>query len=219
MNNIQNNTSNILNVSIKNYPECGWCSDKTNEEILNIPWPIWSQWLFVSQRMGKKEWGAVFWVKDNTITNFKVPKQEVTSVDCEFKEELGGDGIIHSHHDMGAFHSSQDDTHARNLYQYSIVLTNSDGSICTKRVKLPCGAFGYMQVRLRIIDLPEVDFAKIGEKKREFLAELPEKGLLQQDQFDELQMHCEECVKADCHSCETFLAMQEMEAGLLDAED
>ena len=217
MNNIQNNTSNILNVSIKNYPECGWCSDKTNEEILNIPWPIWSQWLFVSQRMGKKEWGAVFWVKDNTIINFKVPKQEVTSVDCEFKEELGGDGIIHSHHDMGAFHSSQDDTHARNLYQYSIVLSNSDGSICTKRVKLPCGAFGYMQARLRIVDLPGIDLAKIAEKKKDPLAEHPEERFEQEARLDELGMQCEECVKSDCSNCEIFLAMQEMEAGIFDA--
>lgn len=214
MNNIQNNASNILNVIIKNYTDCGWCSDRTNEEILDIPWSVWSQWLFISQRMGKKEWGAIFWIKDNTITSFKIPQQEINSVECEFKEELGGDGIIHSHHDMGAFHSSQDDTHARNLYQYSIVLSNSEGSICTKRVKLPCGAYGYMQVRLKIIDLPELDFAKIGEKKKEFFAMHPEEKFRQEARFDELEMQCEECVRHDCHSCEIFLAIQKTEAGM-----
>ena len=93
--------SNILEVKIKNYGECGFCTERDNQETLKIPWNIWSQWLYISQCMGDKEWGAVFWVKDNTITGFKIPKQEVGSVDCEFKEELGGDGIIHSHHDMG----------------------------------------------------------------------------------------------------------------------
>ncbi len=214
MNDIQNNASNILNVSIRNYTDCGWCSDKANEEILNIPWSIWSQWLYISRRMGKKEWGAIFWVKDNTVTGFKIPRQEVNTVECAFKEELGGDGIIHSHHDMGAFHSTQDDAHARNLYRYSIVLSNSDGSVCTKRLKLPCGAFGYVQVRLGIVDLPEIDLEKIGEKKRELTSEQSEAELCRQAQCDELQMQCEECVRSDCHGCEIFLAMQKIEAGM-----
>jgi len=214
MDNIQNSASNILNVSVKNYTDCGWCSDKAKEEILNIPWSIWSLWLFISQRMGKKEWGAIFWVKDNIVTGFKIPKQEVNVVECAFKEELGGDGIIHSHHDMGAFHSSQDDAHARNLYQYSIVLSNSDGSICTKKLKLPCGSFGYMQVRLGIIDLPEIDLAKIGEKKREPAPEQPGEELFQEARCDELQMQCEECARIDCYGCEIFIAMQKMEAGM-----
>lgn len=214
MNNIQNNASNILNVNIKNYTDCGWCSDKTNEEILNIPWSIWSQWLFISQRMGKKEWGAIFWVEDGAVTGFKIPKQEVSSVECAFKEELGGDGIIHSHHDMGAFHSSQDDAHARNLYRYSIVLSNSYGSICTKRLKLPCGAFGYVQVRLGIVDLPETDLEKIGEIKREATSEQSEEELCLQARYDGLQMQCEECARSDCYGCEIFLAMQKIEAGM-----
>ena len=56
--------SNILDVKIKNYGECGFCSDHDHKETLKIPWSIWSQWQYISQRMGEKEWGAVLGVKD-----------------------------------------------------------------------------------------------------------------------------------------------------------
>ena len=197
--------SNILDVRIKNYGECGFCSEHDNQETLKIPWDIWSQWMYISQRMGEKEWGAIFWVKDDTITGFKIPKQEVGSVDCEFKEELGGDGIIHSHHDMGAFHSSQDDAHARNLYTYSIVTANSKGNIATKRVKLPCKGFGYIKISLQLIELPAIDLSKINEKTRELL---PETG----SAFEEEDHPCETCQTGDCENCEQlgmpFLACQ-----------
>ena len=193
--NNQAKKSNILDVKIKNYGECGFCSDHDHKETLKIPWSIWSQWLFISQQMGGKEWGGIFWVKNNTVTSFKIPKQEVSSVDCEFKEELGGDGIIHSHHDMGAFHSSQDDAHARNLYTYSIVTANSKGSIATKRVKLPCNAFGYVEVKLQLIEVPEIDLSKIAEKTRELIPEAS-------SEFQVNAHPCETCQTQDCELCE-----------------
>lgn len=206
--NVQTKKSNILDVKIKNYGECGFCAEHDHKGTLNIPWDIWSQWLFISQRMGDKEWGAIFWVKDNTVTGFKIPKQEVTSVECEFKEELGGDGIIHSHHDMGAFHSSQDDAHARNLYTYSIVIANSKGSIATKRVKLPCNGFGYVKVGLQLVDLPETDLSKITEKTRELLPEVS-------SAFEESEHPCDTCQTGDCDNCEhigmPYLACQACE--------
>jgi len=191
--------SNILDVEIKNYGECGFCSCMDNKETLKIPWAIWSQWTYISRLMQDKEWGAVFWVKDNTITSFKIPRQEVTSVECEFKEDLGGDGIIHSHHDMGAFHSSQDDAHARNLYTYSIVIANSKGSIATKRVKLPCNGFGYRQVELELIDLPEIDLSRITEKVKEMIPEAP-------SGFGEEGYPCEDCQSGDCENCQLLYA-------------
>ena len=151
--------------------------------------------MYISQRMGGKEWGAVFWVKDNTITSFKIPKQEVGSVDCEFKEELGGDGIIHSHHDMGAFHSSQDDAHARNLYTYSIVIANSNGSIATKRVKLPCNGFGYVKISLQLVELPEIDLSKITEKASMLIPEA-------YSESQEAGHPCDNCQTGACDNCE-----------------
>lgn len=198
--------SNILEVKIKNYGECGFCADHDNREALKIPWDIWSQWMYISQCMQDKEWGAVFWVKDSAVTDFKIPKQEVTSVECAFKEELGGDGIIHSHHDMGAFHSSQDDAQARNLYTYSIVIANAKGSIATKRVKLPCNGFGYIKISLQLIELPAIDLSKITEKARELLPEAPLA-------FEESEYPCDTCQTGDCENCEhtgmPYLACQD----------
>ena len=151
--------------------------------------------MYISRLMQDKEWGAIFWVKDNTITSFKIPKQEVTSVECEFKEELGGDGIIHSHHDMGAFQSSQDDAHARNLYTYSIVTANSKGSIATKRVKLPCNGFGYVKIELKIIDLPEIDLSKISERVKEMIPEASYG-------FGADEYSCADCQTGDCENCQ-----------------
>ncbi|MDP3052423.1 MAG: Mov34/MPN/PAD-1 family protein [bacterium] len=184
--------SNILEVKIKNYGECGFCSDLDNQETLKIPWDIWSQWLHLSQCLGSKEWGAVFWIKDNSVTRFKIPRQEVSSTDCEFKEELGGDGIVHSHHDMGAFHSTQDDRHARNLYAYSIVLSNAKGYEATKRIKLPCAGFGYVRVELRLVDLPDVELSKITERPI-IEAYIPAET---QDESP-----CEKCATGDCGNC------------------
>lgn len=189
------NKSNILDVRIKNYGECGFCGEQDNRECLNIPWDIWSQWLYISRLQQDKEWGAVFWVKDSTVTGFKIPRQEVSSIDCEFKEELGGDGIIHSHHHMDAFHSSQDDTHGRNLYTYSIVITNSKGSIATKRVKLPCGGFGYVKITLQLSDLPQIELSKISQKRTDLFQEASYVS-------SEGSHPCDTCSTADCENCQ-----------------
>lgn len=204
--------SNILNIRVKNYGECGYCSDAENKVTLNIPWAIWSQWLYISQQMAGKEWGGVFWIKENTITNFKIPKQEVSSTECEFKEELGGDGIVHSHHNMDAFHSSQDDSHARNLYAYSIVISNK-GCEATKRIKLPCKGFGYLDVELRLTNCPDVDISKITEKKQEFLQET-----CHRDRQQELDLGIDEfpCYRCDNFRCKTCnVAMRGKDGELL----
>lgn len=193
--------SNILKVRVKNYGECGWCLDPENKVILNIPWHIWSQWLHVSRQMGSKEWGGVFWIKDNTVTEFKIPKQEVTLAECEFKEELGGDGIVHSHHNMDAFHSSQDNLYARNLYTYSIVLSNTKGCEATKRIKLPCGGFGYVKVELQLSDCPDIDISKISERKQEFIPETYHKNHQRELGFGADEFPCNRCDSFECKSC------------------
>lgn len=190
--------SNVLGVKVKDYGECAYCSDEDNKEILKIPWDIWSQWLYISQRMGDKEWGAVFWIKDSTITEFKIPRQEVNSTECEFKEDLGGDGIIHSHHEMEAFHSSQDDRHARNLYIYSIVITNSKGCAATKRTKLPCKGFGYVKVELRLVGCPDIELSKISQKEALYLVQ---EDTQKQLDFKSQKLPCDNCVTQDCQNC------------------
>jgi len=195
-------SSNLLDVKVENYGECGWCSSPANKVTLNIPWDIWAQWLHLSLQMGSKEWGAVFWVNDNSIVDFKIPHQEVSSADCEFKEELGGDGMVHSHHNMNAFHSSQDDHHARNLYDYSIVLSNTNRYEATMKKKLPCGGFGYIKVELRLTGCPDIDLSKIAEKKQEFFSVVQTQEEHQEHMvFDEENLPCDRCATFDCDTC------------------
>ena len=191
---MQSKNSNILNIAVKNYGECGFCTDPDNQETLSIPWDIWSQWLFISQNMGNKEWGATFWVKDKKVIRFVIPKQEVTATECEVKEELGGNGMVHSHHDMGAFHSHQDDHHARNLYEYSVVVSGK-GYEATKKVKLPCGAFGYVKIQLKVFDYPKLALENISEKKLEISGDT----ITRQNEIDDIG--CYVCRDYKCKSC------------------
>lgn len=204
LHNNSNKDSNVLDVKVRNYGECGYCTDKDNRITLNIPLTIWSQWLYISQKMGDKEWGCVFWVEDNTITHFRLPKQEVSSTECEFKDELGGDGIMHSHHDMSAFHSLQDDHHARNLYEYSIVLSNSKGYDATKRVKLPCEGFGYVKVELQLTECPELDLSKITRQGQENITETFHRDYHQDLDFGRDDGPCNRCANHDCDNCQVL---------------
>jgi hypothetical protein len=202
--------SNVLGVKVRNYGECGWCNDPERGVTLNVPWEVWTQWIHISRQMGAKEWGGVFWVKGDTVTQFKIPKQEVSGIECEFKEEIGGDGIVHSHHDMGAFHSSQDDRYARNLYAYSIVLSNSRGCEATKRVKLPCGGFGYVKVELCLVGCPEIGISNITEKDQKLtLKEMRGKEDVQKKfDFGSSVSPCDACELYDCERCEFLHEVQ-----------
>lgn len=153
--------SNILNVESKIYKNCGKCEKEEDIE-LTIPIEIWAQWLFINGKFPNKEWLGVFWVVDNRIVKFYIPKQEVSYGECEMLEDVGGNGIVHWHHTMGAFHSGQDDKHCRNLYDWSIVLS-TEGRVVNKRVQIPCGGFVYMKGELEIEGI-ECDISNISEK-------------------------------------------------------
>ena len=210
---------NILGVKVKNYGECEYCKSLDVKEELDIPWEVWTEWLYLMRQMEDKEWGAVFTVKDKVITGYKIPKQEVTGTACEFKEELGGDGMIHSHHKMGAFHSGQDDKAERNLYEYSIVLAH-ESVICTKKMKLPCGGYGYTPVDLTIIGVPQLDIENItietykdwrkdddkAESKEITVLGVKDKEVIDHygqgyAGYDELFPFCEYCDTYDCKTC------------------
>jgi len=165
--------TNILGVENRIY-ECGYC--KKEEEVLVIPWEIFSEWLYISHLVGKDEWGGVFDVVETegrmTLTNWRMPKQEKKPVSVTFLEELGGNGMVHSHHDMGHYHSGQDDKQARNLMEYSIVLSHTGYTACRKKV-LPCGGYGYIDVKIALLGAPITEssleelFVEEEEVKRE----------------------------------------------------
>jgi hypothetical protein len=158
--------------------KCAWCDkQKAEEQRIDIPYPIWQDFQFLMGRFPSLEWGAIYNVEPvgdagchGKVTDFIIPEQVVTGSEVEFTEEkdLGGNGIVHSHHSMGGFHSHTDDTSARNLYDYSIVLSTKE-NICTRRMKTPCGGFGYVKCKIVITELPErIALDKI--KKKEFKA-------------------------------------------------
>jgi hypothetical protein len=218
---ISEKDSNILNVDVDAYEDCGFCKSEKHMPELRIPWKIWAEWKFISEQMGSKEWACVFWTEKGTVTKYRIPKQEVSTCEVEVKEELGGDGLMHSHHTMGAFHSGQDDAHARNLYTYSIVLSGIE-SVCTKREKLPCGGFGYRDVKILLTDAPVVDMSLIEIKQeyqyqREYIKDdsdwakkIKARTLAErQEELDReeealYEDHCAKCKLYNCESCEYF---------------
>lgn len=155
--------SNILDIKSRDYGECGWCKDSDNVAKLKIEWSLWCTWLFINSKMDNLEWTGVYDVVDEVITNFRLPRQVVKGTECEMLEDLGGNGVVHSHHNMGAFHSGQDDKHCRNLYTYSLVLSNSNGYDGSMRRILPCGGFGHSELELEFINAPSIDLSCIQE--------------------------------------------------------
>lgn len=139
--------TNILDVKVDDHGECGFCKKQRGE--LVIPWETYAEWLLLMQKMGNQEFGAVFDVVNGIVGNVRYPEQEISSASVTFTEELGGNGVMHSHHSMGSFHSHQDDTQFRNLAEYSVVLSHS-GALGTKRVTLPCGGFGHVPLDIKL---------------------------------------------------------------------
>ena len=138
--------------------KCAWCEEhKDDEQSLGIPYEIWREWQHLNSKYPEDEWGAVYWVKDGVIERYAIPEQEISAGEVEFTgKDLGGNGLVHWHHGMGGFHSHQDDKHARNLYEYSIVLSTKE-NICTRRVKAPCGGFGYVKCGLKVTGVPDIE--------------------------------------------------------------
>lgn len=197
--------TNILEVDLKNYGECGWC--QRNKEELKIPWNTWMEWKYISSQMTDKEWTGILWIEDGIVSRHQIPKQFVSSASCEIEEELGGNGIVHSHHDMGAFHSSDDNKHARNLYDYSIVLSNNS-YVATRRISLPCGGLGYISVDLILINVPELNLNKISIKK----FESKDNFFPSQSRESSPLSPCETCGEIRCKECKSISGQFDGEA-------
>lgn len=143
---------NIFNLKFNNFVNCDYAKNKTFK--LAIPFKIWSEWLYIMHQYPDTEFSCVFWVNNDVVTRYEIPQQEVSSASVEMKDTSSANGIMHSHHKMGAFHSHQDDEQTRNLYEYSIVLAFS-GYNASKRIKTPCNAFAYANLEIVIPDLPK----------------------------------------------------------------
>lgn len=179
-----NKNTNILDIKVIKCGDCDYMKQQPEEKIY-VPFGIWSEWQWIMKKMGAKEWQAVYDVKNQevfeaeddkpavmgyVVTAYRIPKQTVTGTSAEFinspehSEMLKGDGIIHSHHGLGLHqHSSQDDEQSRNLYDWSILLFDS-GVTASKRIKSPCGGFGYVKASVYLLGCPEIDLSNIEEK-------------------------------------------------------
>lgn len=81
--------------------------------------------------------------KEVAVTDLFIPKQEVSAGDVQVKRfdfPPGMVGVIHSHHDMGAFFSSQDEGNVNKHHKLSIVVDSGGRYKATIKVRVPCGA-------------------------------------------------------------------------------
>jgi hypothetical protein len=185
-NGYQAKDSNILDIKVVKCGDCDYMKQQPEEKIY-VPFDIWTEWQWIMKKMSDKEWQAVYDVqvkevfpadgKDAAVsgpivTAYRIPKQTVTGTSAEFvnepesSEQLKGDGIIHSHHNLGLHkHSGQDDSQSRNLYDWSILLFNGGTGVeASRRIKSPCGGFGFVKATVFLIGCPEIDLSNISEK-------------------------------------------------------
>lgn len=105
-----------------------------------------------------------------TVTDLFIPKQEVSTGDVNVK---GFDfppsmvGVIHSHHNMGAFFSSQDEGNVNKHHKLSIVVDSGGRYKATIKARVPCGA-ALASVETRVIvgvDKSVLGFLEDAKKK------------------------------------------------------
>jgi len=147
---------NILGVKVEIFSSCGRI-ENAKKETVKIPYEIYSLWQLLLLKYEKLEWGGVFNVVDGEVRDFRIPKQEVGWASVGFKEELGGNGVIHSHNTMGNFFSTTDHDTCINLFDYGFVISN-DGKIQgVHKVATACGGYVYTKIDIEISinqDLP-----------------------------------------------------------------
>jgi len=84
------------------------------------------------------------------VKGYYVPRQEVTATSCEAKELFDPSrwvGIAHSHHDMGAFHSSIDQNGVDNA-AVSVVMSAHGNWSAKLATQLPCGKLGVVNANV-----------------------------------------------------------------------
>lgn len=132
------------------------CSEATTPKDLVVPPELWAIWADLMNRLPTDEWLMIYNVNDaGVITEWDFPKQKVTKTMVEIVDGDGSgfNGVVHSHNDMGSFHSGQDDLQCRNLYNYSIVLSKKGSEInyvATAKAMTPCGKFLYKNIKVNI---------------------------------------------------------------------
>lgn len=200
--------NNILDLKTDIHKNCDYCKKEKKE--LKIPFRYWSEWLYLLSKYPNKEWGIVFWVNNNNVIDYKIPPQEVTATEVVFKEDLGGDGMLHSHHSMGNGFSSQDDIQARNLYEWNLILSHTGLNGCYK-TKLPCGSYGYQDINVSIIDTPIILTENIKDKNyRDIPDKNTTKNYYSEDYYYDKFLVDDNVYSVNCSSCNKLVDINDL---------
>ena len=116
----------------------------------------------LTEEMGSEEWLAYLIGKKFDdgfyIQDLRVPKQSVGAATVEVDEPDNSPdviGTVHSHHNMGSFHSGTDNEYLVGNHELTLVYSNSGKYACKVRMALPCGHY-YAKETEVIIDYPVI---------------------------------------------------------------
>ena len=123
---------------------------------LDLPVHLRTQAL--TERMGNKEWLAYLHGEKGKgyyfIRSLEVPEQEVTATSVEVLKPKDALGTIHSHHNMGVFHSGTDDKFVGGNHALTIVCDNDNKYKAKIKMVLPCKASVLIDADV-VIETPE----------------------------------------------------------------
>ena len=158
---------------------CGKCPDKIKVHVEPL---VKSKADALLEKYPSQEWlgyliGDVDEDDEFYIRDMVIPVQEADSSSVEVKEYPEDVqniiGVMHSHHNMGAFFSGVDDEFINANHAVSIVVTNKEWKI-TGRIKTPCGEAKRVEAEMDIVNPPVDgmdDFLKVADsnvKKKEW---------------------------------------------------
>lgn len=124
---------------------------------ITFPADVWATWQAATRVRPELEILGLFSVgEDGRVTDLVIPRQEIEGGSCTLLEQNGHhDGMIHSHHNMGAFFSTMDKETALPNYRFNVVTDHKGGYEAAERITLPCGGYGFVDLNIAVEYAPE----------------------------------------------------------------
>lgn len=136
--------------------KCDYLESKKEARTLVFAADVWAMWQAATRVRDSLEILALGKVVDGRVVELHIPAQEVSGGACELREQNGHyDLMIHSHHSMGAFFSSDDKATALPNYRYNVVTSHKGDAEAVERINLPCGGMGFTKVEVQYETPPE----------------------------------------------------------------
>jgi len=134
---------------LKIVKECGMINKKA--KTIHITQQVMKKIKTLLHYLPQLEWLGYLTIENNIITDITIPSQEVSFASVEVITPSDYDGIIHSHHKIGAFHSLTDLEGGDANNQISLVIDNKRNIVGIERVELPCGAYCFREIKVEEI--------------------------------------------------------------------